>query len=285
MRRIPSHTWALGGLGVLSLLAWATVASEPPLQDGVGAGPAGAPAELPPAVDPAAGYREARDELLSLVPEYPGAVSVPMGRLEANGNAVNLMAFHTADSPEQVASWYAARFRNSGHSVRTQPDPDGTGLSVTYYDSQRGLMVGVAATPLPARKGQRGTTLGLPSLTRVAEGVLLRAEAPRDFPVVRDAVTVLRLDDATGGPTHGSQTLVNLAPGAPRAVAEGYLASLAATGYETVSQQAREGTEVLEFQRGTEKVRMTVSAVARAEGAAAESMVTVIRERAAGGRP
>ncbi|MEN9799191.1 MAG: hypothetical protein RL653_2887 [Pseudomonadota bacterium] len=284
MRRVATHTWALGGLGVLSLVAWATVASEPPLQDAAAAAPAADLGALPPAEDPAAAYRAARDELVALVPEYPGAVSVPMGRLEANGNAVNLMAFHTADSPGQVASWYAARFRAAGHAVRTQPDPQGTGLSVTYYDSQKGWMVGVAATPLPAKKGQRNTTLGLPSVTRVAEGVLLRAEAPRDFPAVRDAVTVLRLDDATGGPTHGSQTLVNLAPGAPRAVAEGYLASLSATGYETVSQQAREGTELLEFKRGAEKVRMTVSAVARAEGATAESLVTVIRERAEGGR-
>ena len=271
---------------MLSLLAYATVASEPPLQDLRSAqDEAGEEAPLPPAEDPSAPLHEAREELRSLIPDYPGAVTIPMGRLEANGNAVNLVAFHTADTPEQVAAWYAAQFRRTGRTVRTQEDTQGSGLSVSYYHSERGLMVGVAATPLPSGKGRRGGTLGLPSLTRVQDGVLLRAEAPRGFPTVPEAVTVMRLDDATGGPTQGSQTLVNLAPGTPREVAEGYLKAFAAQGYETVSQAPRDGTEVLEFKRGAESVRMTVSAAGQKEGAPAEALVTVIREQPQGGRP
>jgi hypothetical protein len=287
MAALRPHAWALGGLGVLGLLAWASVATGPaPLQDAVGEPPLVGTGDAEPGPEPAAPpaaaveAEQARGEVHALVPEYPRSVSIPIGHLEANGNPVTLVAFHTEDTPAEVAAWYTAVFRREGRRVRTQPDPQGSGLSVTFYDAARGVLVGVAALPLPRAKGQKPLTLGLPSVTKVEEGVQLRPEAPSDFPTAKDALTVLRLDDQTPGPTQGSQTLVNMVPGKPRAVAEQYLQSLAEQGYDVVSQAAREGTEVLEFKGPRETVRMTVSRAGGGEAAASpESMVTIIRER------
>ena len=287
MAALRPHAWALGGLGVLGLLAWASVATGPaPLQDAVGERAQGAASEGEPGPagtgrpQAAVEAERTREEVHALVPEYPRSVSIPLGHLEANGNPVTLVAFHTEDTPAEVAAWYTAEFRRAGRLVRTQPDPQGSGLSVTFYDASRGVLVGVAALPLPRQKGQKPLTLGLPSVTKVEDGVLLRPEAPPDFPTAKDALTVLRLDDQSQGPTHGSQTLVNMVPGQPRAVAEQYLKRLAEQGYDVVSQAAREGTEVLEFKGPREVVRMTVSRGGGADvSASTESLVTIIRER------
>jgi hypothetical protein len=257
----------LGGL--LLLVATAAMLREPPPPP-VPA-PTLAPA-FPPPVPPVA--RAGTGRMQRLFPDYPKATVIPMGRLEANGNPMEMAYFETTSPAPEVLEFYAREFRKRGHRVVNQPDGAGGG-AVNYYDATRGALVSVTAIGLGGREPR---TMVFPSIVDAPEGVHLKSSVPDSLPRPAGAMTVLRVDDRNPGPSEGSTTVTEVAPGTPSMLAGFYLAQLQERGFSQVdSRSAEHGVELRDFERPGERLSLSLSPVAK--DGLPESLVTLVLER------
>ncbi|MFP2910520.1 hypothetical protein ACLESD_36875, partial [Pyxidicoccus sp. 3LFB2] len=209
-----------------------------------------------------------------LFPAYPKATVIPMGRLEANGNPMEMAYFETPSPAPEVLEFYAREFRRRGHRVVNQPDGAGGG-AVNYYDATRGALVSVTAIGMG---GKEPRTMVFPSIVDAPEGVHLRSTVPDSLPRAPGAMTVLRVDDRNPGPTEGNTTVTEVAHGTPRMLADFYLAQLQGRGFSQVeSRSGAHGVELRDFERPGERISLSVSPVAK-EGVP-ESLVTLVLER------
>lgn len=277
MKRLSDRTGTLtrmAGLGgLLLLVATAATLREPPPEPPGTSEPAPAapapPALAPPLPQPGTG------RIQSLFPAYPQARVIPMGRMEANGNPMEMAYFETADALGTVLDFYAREFRRQGHRVVHQPDGSGGG-AVNYYDERRGALVSVTAMAVGSAEQPR--TMVFPSIVEAPEGVHLQGSAPASMPRPPGALTVLRVDDNTPGPTGGSTTLTEVAHGTPQLLAGFYREQFTAKGYTQVdSYSGQNGVEHLDFRGDGERLTISVSPVTK-EGLP-ESLVTVVLER------
>jgi hypothetical protein len=264
------------GLGGLVLLAvTAVVMREPPPPEpspssASAVGPsAGAPPVAPPP-PPAALSRVSK-----LFPVFPGAHFIPMGQLEANGNPMEMAFFDTRSPASDVLEFYAREFRQRGYRVDTQLDGKGGG-AVNYYDPTMGALISVTAIGVGSKHEAR--TMVFPSIVEAPEGIHLQGSAPEALPQPPGAVTVLRVDDRSPGPSEGSATVTQVAHGTPGMLADFYKEQMAGRGFAQVHRRTVQGVELLDFERAGERVSLSVSPITK-EGLP-ESLVTVVLERA-----
>jgi hypothetical protein len=261
---------ALGGL--LLLVATAATLREPPP-----APPAAEPAPLPQDLPPVPPVPQAGSgRVQRLFPAYPKATVIPMGRLEANGNPMEMAYFETQSPAPEVLEFYAREFRRRGHRVVTQPDGAGGG-AVNYYDSTRGALISVTAIGAGDKPPR---TLVFPSIVDAPEGIHLRSNVPASLPRAPGAMTVMRIDDRNPGPSEGNITVTEVASGTPSMLADFYLAQFRERGFSQVESRSQaHGVEVRDFERPGERVSLSISPVAK--DGLPESLVTAVLEQTA----
>ncbi|RKH66243.1 hypothetical protein [Corallococcus aberystwythensis] len=270
--RTGTFTRWLGLGGLLALVATAVVLKDPPPAPAEPrAAPSGPQVALPPAppLPEPAGSRVRR-----VFPPFPGAVVIPMGRLEANGSPMELGYFETDHPPGEVLEFYAREFRLRGRNIVTQDDGAGGG-AVNYYDERLGAMVSVTTIRVG---GATTRTLVFPSLVEAPEGIHLQGTAPASLPQPPGAVTVLRVDEQGTGRNAGSTTLTQVAHGTPRMLAEFYQAQMPSRGYKPSSQRLSKGVEMLDFERSGERVSLSLAPLDK--DGPPESLITFVVERA-----
>ncbi|AGC42152.1 hypothetical protein MYSTI_00803 [Myxococcus stipitatus DSM 14675] len=274
MKRLKDRTGAvtrvLGVGGVLLLVASAATLREPPPEPPT-------PPKPPPATGtllaPPASAEPMSKRFLGLIPVYPRAKTIPMGRLEANGNPTEMAYFETTDAPGAVMEFYAREFHRQGHRTATEPDGAGGG-AISYYDAKRGALiavttVGVGGTP------QR--TQVFPSIIDTPEGMHLKAEAPTVLPRAPGATTMMHIEDRNPGPTLGNTTVTEVAQGTPASLASFYRRQFQQRGYvEQDSRTEPQGVELLDFQKPGERISLSLSPMTHSE--APETLVTGVIE-------
>jgi hypothetical protein len=223
----------------------------------------------PPALPPG------KSRVDKLFPVYPGARFSSMGKLEANGNPMEMSYFHTSSPAGEVLEFYRQEFRKRGYHVVTEPDGDGGG-AVNYYDPVMGALISVTAVGMGS--GREARTMVFPSIVEAPQGVHLAASAPESLPQPPGAVTVLRVDDQNAGRSEGSATVTQVAHGTPQMVADFYRKEMAARGFAQSEGRTSKGVEMLDFDRAGEHVSLSVSPVNK-EGLP-QSLVTLVMERA-----
>ncbi len=211
-----------------------------------------------------------------LVPVFPGSTFTPMGLLEANGNKMEMGFFEAKASLNEVLDFYNREFGKRGRKVVEQPAPNG-GAMVNYYDDTIGALVAVTVTPKGSAKAPR--VLVFPSVTAAPDGIFLKAQAPERLPQPEGVMTVMRVDDHSVGPSQGSTTLTQVAPGTPGQLAAYYRKEMGSRGYAVISGRSVVNTEVLEFERSGERISLSISPMAK--DGAAESVITVVTENTA----
>ncbi|MCY1017181.1 hypothetical protein [Pyxidicoccus sp. MSG2] len=267
--RTGTLTRVVGLGGLLLLVATAATLREPPPEPT--AKPPPSPQDLPP-VQPVPQVGSGR--MQRIFPEYPKATVIPMGRLEANGNPMEMAYFETPGSAPEVLEFYAREFRRRGHRVVNQPDGAGGG-AVNYYDATRGALISVTAIGVG---GKQPRTLVFPSIVDAPQGVHLKSSVPDSLPRPPGAVTVLRVDDSNPGPAEGSTTVTEVATGTPRMLADFYLEQLRGRGFSQVeSRSGAQGVESRDFERPGERISLSISPVSK--DGVPESFVTVVLER------
>jgi hypothetical protein len=276
MNRLSDRTGKLtrwvGLGGLLLLVATATMLREPPPPPALASEPEQVP-PTPSLVQPIP--KPGTGRVQRLFPEYPKSTVIPMGRLEANGNPMEMAYFETTSPAPEVLEFYAREFRKRGHRVVNQPDGAGGG-AVNYYDAPRGALVSVTAIGLG---GKTPRTLVFPSIVDAPEGVHLKSSVPDSLPRPPGAMTVLRVDDRNPGPTEGSTTVTEVAQGTPSMLADFYLTQLRERGFSQVdSRSAGHGVELRDFERPGERLSLSLSPVAK--DGLPESLVTLVLERA-----
>jgi len=266
----------IGGVGLVALVVTVLVLPEAPPEPEAAPEPTPAPVAAPlmeegPAEDPLRLRESSR--VRRLVPIYPGARFSPMGLLEANGNMMEMGVFDTTASTREVLDFYTREFGKRGRRVVEQPDDNGGGV-VNYYDETLGVLVSVSAVRSGSGKAQR--TLVFPTVVAAPEGMHLKAEAPASLPQPDGALTMLRVDDHSSGPSQGSSTVTQVAHGTPKQLVAFYLREFAARGYASLGKSTQADVEILEFEKEGERVSLTISPVQK-EGPP-ESLVAVILE-------
>ncbi|NPC70804.1 hypothetical protein HPP05_13710 [Corallococcus exiguus] len=271
--RTGALTRWLGLGGLLALVATAVVLKDPPAP--ATALPAKPPSQPEVALPPAPPFPDAGvGKLMRVMPSFPGAVMVPMGRLMTNGSPMEMSYFDTDHPPGEVLEYYAREFRLRGRNIVTQDDGSGGG-SVNYYDERLGALV--AVTTIRAG-GATTRTLVFPSLVEAPEGIHLQGTAPASLPQPPGVVTVLRLDEGSGGASAGSTTLTQVAHGTPAMLAEFYRAQMPSRGYMPSGGRLAKGVELLEFERPGERLSLTLSPLDK--DGPPESLITFVMERA-----
>jgi len=198
-----------------------------------------------------------------------------MGRLEANGNPMELAYFEARAPAQDVLEFYAREFRKRG--ARPQLQLDGSkGGAVSYYDEKRGLLVSV--TTLAVGGGPQARTQVFPSITEAPEGMLLRAQAPDSLPRPPGAMPLMRVDDRNPGPGEGSTTLTEVARGEPSGLARFYKEQFSRRGYALKEQRSDAlGVELLDFEGPGERISLSLSPVS--SRGLPETLVTVVFEK------
>lgn len=272
MTRIKDRTGGLtrvlglGGLGLL--LALAVTLREPP--PAPVAEPTPEPLVAPP---PAARPMTARFQ--GAFPTYPLSTVIPMGRMQANGNPMEMAYFETTSSPGEVLEFYAREFRRRGHRTNHKADGPNAG-AVSYYDAGLGALVSVTAVGAEDKKPR---TQVFPSIVETPEGIHLQARVPEALPRAPGATTVLRVDDLNPGPSEGSITVTEVAHGTPGTLAEFYRRELGQRGFTQVeARSARHGVEWLGFTRPGERLSLSLSPVQK--DGLPETIATVVLEQA-----
>jgi len=273
MNRLSDRTGAttrmVGFGGLLLLVLTAATLREPPSERS--AAPERASEPLPPPA-PLAPPGSAR--MQGLFPAFPRTTLIPMGRLEANGNPMEMGFFETPNPPGEVLEFYARDFRRRGRRVTHQPDGAGGGV-VNYYDEMRGALVSVTAIGMG---GQPPRTLVFPSIVDTPQGIHLQPHAPAAIPRPPGALTVLRVDDRNTGPSEGSMTLTEVAHGAPGTLAAFYREAFSERGYaQTQARTGANDVELLTFERSGERLSVSLSPVVK--DGPPESLITVVLER------
>lgn len=271
--RTGALTRWLGLGGLLALVATAALLKDPPPP--APALPARPPSTPEIALPPAPPFPDAGvGRVQRVIPPLPGTVMIPLGRLVTNGSPMEMGYFETDHPPGEVLEFYARQFRLRGRHVVTQDDGAGGG-SVNYYDDRLGALVAVTTI----RVGGAATrTLVFPSLVEAPEGIHLGGTAPESLPLPPGAVTVLRVDEGSGGVSAGSTTLTQVAHGTPQMLAEFYRAQLPPRGYVPSGRRLARGVEVLEFERPGERLALTLSPLDK--DGPPESLITFVLERA-----
>ncbi|WP_237080185.1 hypothetical protein [Myxococcus xanthus] len=276
-RALTDQTGALPrllGLGALMLLVLtAATLREPPPEPT----PAPPPVpEHPPAPPPLPARPPPPERLLlnGLFPAFPRTTLIPMGRMEANGNPMEMGFFETQSPPGEVLEFYAREFRRRGRRVTHQPDGTGGGV-VNYYDEIRGALVSVTAIGMG---GMPPRTMVFPSLVDTPQGIHLHGSAPDTLPRPPGAMTVLRVDDRSArGPAANSMTLTEVAHGTPSMLAAFYREAFTGRGYSPApARTGANGVELLAFERQGERLSLSLSPVAK--DGPPESLVTVVQE-------
>ncbi|NTX51480.1 hypothetical protein [Myxococcus sp. CA039A] len=275
MKRLTDRTGALtrviGLGGVLLVVATAATLREPPPEPPPRPKPpttTGALVSAPPNAQPMT------KRFQGLLPAYPRAKAIPMGRLEANGNPMEMAYFETTDSAGEVMEFYAREFRRQGHRTATEPDGAGGG-AISYYDAKRGALVSVTTVGIG---GKPPRTQVFPSIIDAPEGMHLKAVVPASLPRPPGATTMLRLEDRNKGPTEGNTTITEVAQGTPVGLASFYQQQFEQRGY--VQKDARseaEGVQLLDFQKPGERISLSLSPMGGPESG--ETLVTVVLER------
>ncbi|GEN05742.1 hypothetical protein SAMN05443572_101710 [Myxococcus fulvus] len=266
--RTGAVTRVLGLGGVLLVVATAATLREPPVEPPP-------PPEPPAAVllTPPASAEPMTKRFLGLLPAYPRAKVIPMGKLEANGNPMEMAVFETGDSPGAVMEFYAREFRRQGHRTAVEPDGAGGGV-ISYYDAKRGSLVSVTAV---GRGGTPPRTQVFPSIIDAPEGMHLQAQSLPALPRAPGAMTMMRIEDRNRGPTQGNTTITELAQGTPGSLATFYRTQLEQRGY--VRKDARTGAggvELLDFQKAGENLSLSLSPMGTSE--APQTLVTAVLE-------
>ncbi|MCP3058877.1 hypothetical protein LXT21_08845 [Myxococcus sp. K38C18041901] len=266
--RTGTVTRVLGLGGVLLVVATAATLREPPAEPPPPPEPPATPLLTPPA-----SAEPMTKRFLGLLPAYPRAKVIPMGKLEANGNPMEMAVFETGDSPGAVMEFYAREFRRQGHRTAVEPDGAGGG-AISYYDAKRGSLVSVTAV------GMGGTpprTQVFPSIIDAPEGMHLQAQPLPALPRAPGAMTMMRIEDRNRGPTQGNTTITELAQGTPGALAAFYRTQLEQRGY--VQKDARTGAagvELLDFQKPGETLSLSLSPMGTSESP--QTLVTAVLE-------
>ncbi|QAT84288.1 hypothetical protein EJ065_2716 [Corallococcus coralloides] len=277
MSGLTDHTGALtrwlGLGGLLALVATAALLKDPPAP--ATEAPAKPPTTPQVALPPAPPFPDAGvGRVTRVIPPFPGAVMVPMGRLVTNGSPMEMLYFETDHPPGEVLEFYARAFRMRGRHVVTQDDGAGGG-SVNYYDERLGALVAVTTIRVG---GATTRTLVFPSWVEAREGIHLQGTAPASLPQPPGAVTVLRVDEGNDGLGAGSTTLTQVAHGTPQMLAEFYRAQLPARGYTPSDLRLARGVEVLDFERPGERLSLTLAPLDK--DGPPESLITFVLERA-----
>ncbi|WP_224245584.1 hypothetical protein [Hyalangium gracile] len=271
--RTGTLTRVVGFGGLMMLVATALVLREPPpAEPEASAAPAqAAVVTQAPLPAPAVG----KDRVRKLFPAYPGANITPMGMLEANGNPMEMSFFDTRSPAADVLDFYRREFRQRGYHVVTEPDGKGGG-AVNYYDPMMGALISVTAVGVGS--GREAHTMVFPSIVEAPQGVHLQGSAPEALPLPPGAVTVLRVDDRSPGPSDGSSTVTQVAHGTPQMLADFYKAEMAGRGFVQKDSHSSNGVEMLDFSRAGERVSLSLSPIEK-EGLP-QSLVTLVMERA-----
>ncbi|MGE6762926.1 hypothetical protein ACQKGO_33255 [Corallococcus interemptor] len=271
--RTGALTRWLGLGGLLALVATAALLKDPPPP--APELPARPPSTPEIALPPAPPFPDAGvGRVQRVIPPFPGETLIPLGRLVTNGSPMEMGYFETDHPPGEVLEFYARQFRLRGRHIVTQDDGAGGG-SVNYYDDRLGALVAVTTI----RVGGAATrTLVFPSLVEAPEGIHLGGTAPESLPQPPGVVTVLRVDEGSGGLSAGSTTLTQVAHGTPQMLAEFYRAQLPSRGYAPSGRRLARGVEVLEFERRGERLALTLSPLDK--DGPPESLITFVLERA-----
>ncbi|NVJ26840.1 MULTISPECIES: hypothetical protein [Myxococcus] len=261
------RVFGVGGLGLLLALAVTLREPPPPLPE---AEPTPEPPVAPPSV-----ARPMTARFQGAFPSYPQSTTIPMGRMEANGNPMEMAYFETTSPPGEVLEFYAREFRRRGHRTNHKADGPNAG-AVSYYDARLGALVSVTAVGAGDKKDR---TQVFPSIVETPEGVHLQARVPEALPRAPGATTVLRVDDLNPGPSEGSITVTEIAQGTPGTLAEFYRRELGQRGFTQVeARSARHGVEVLGFTRPGERLSLSLSPVQK--DGLPETLATVVLEQA-----
>ncbi len=265
--RTGTLTRWLGLGGLLLLVITAVTLPEPPKE------PSLAPrAEPEPAREPVAPV-PTPSPMHERFPAFPRTTLIPMGRMETNGNPMEMAFFETQSPPGEVMEFYAREFRRQGRRVTHQPDGAGGGV-VNYYDELRGALVSITAIGMGS-KPQR--TLVFPSIVETPQGIHLHGSAPSTLPRPPGAMTVLRVDDKSTGPAANSMTLTEVATGTPSMLAAFYREAFAERGYTpSQARSGAHGVEMLTFQKMGERLSVSLAPVTK--DGPPESLVTVVQE-------
>jgi len=274
--RTGTLTRIIGLGGVLLLVATAATLREPP------EAPPEAPPSTPaprPLITAPAHPKPMTSRFEGLFPPYPRAKAIPMGRMEANGNPLEMAYFETPDSAGDVLEFYAREFRKRGHRIDTKSDGEGGG-AISYYDAKRGALVAVTTVGVP---GPEPRTQVFPSIVEAPEGIHLQAQAPEFLPRPPGAQTMLRVDERNPDTTAASTTVTEVAQGTPDVVASFYRKKLEALGYASVeTPPSAHGVELLDYQKPGERLSLSLSPVGKK--GAPTTLITLVLERTTSAR-
>ncbi|MET0402718.1 MAG: hypothetical protein ABW123_09955 [Cystobacter sp.] len=263
----------IGLVGVLALIATVMWMPEAPPEPSPAEAAASAPPMEEPPELPAPHAAGSVDLLRRVIPPFPGAQLVPMGQLEANGNPMQMAFFEVRTSAREVMDFYTQQFEQRGRQVVEQPDGSGGG-AVNYYDEQLGALVTVNVMSGGTPTAPRARVF--PAIVQAPEGIHLQAEPPQALPRPGGLVTVMRVDDQNPGPANNSSTLTQLAQGSPQELARFYREQMATRGYSAAGGSSSKDVEVLEFERGEERVSLTLSAMNK--DGPPETVIAVVME-------
>ena len=200
--------------------------------------------------------------------EYPDAPITSMGRLNANGNSMEMHYFITRDAPQQVLGHFADQFGKHGH-VDSQGE-ERFGM-VSYYEPSLGSFVTVQARQ--QGEGKEATTVAFAAIIDAADGLSLVAEPPRGVPSAPSAITVARVEDRNSGRAAGSLTYTQIAEGHPAQLAEFYRKEMVESGYQLASSNDQSGVSQLEYE-GPGRVSISIAPMSDTS-----SVITLIMEK------
>ncbi|MCE9673055.1 hypothetical protein LY474_35140 [Myxococcus stipitatus] len=268
--RTGALTRVLGLGGLLLLVATAATLREPPPPAPPAPEPPPPPAPLAPPP-----YAEAMSQRFrGAIPPYPNTKLIPMGRMAANGNPMEMAYFETTDAASEVLEFYAREFRKAGHRLANESDGAGGG-ALSYYDAKRGALISITTIGVG---GPTPRTRVFPSIVEAPQGIHLQARAPDRLPRAPGATTMLRVDDHTPGPSKDSTTVTEVAQGTPQSLSAFYRQQFEARGYTRVeSRDAAHGVALLDFVKPGERVSLSLSPVGK-QGQP-ETLVTVVLEQ------
>lgn len=274
MSRLTDRTGAvtrvMGVGGVLLLVATAATLREPPPEPPT---PPEPPRAASTFIAPPPNAEPMTKRFLGLIPVYPRAKTIPMGRLEANGNPMEMAYFETTDTPGAVMEFYAREFHRQGHRTATEPDGAGGG-AISYYDAKRGALIAVTTVGIG---GNPPRTQVFPSIIDTPEGMHLKAEAPGALPRAPGATTMMRIEDRNPGPTLGNTTVTEVARGTPASLATFYRQQFEQRGYAQKDARTEpQRVELLDFQKPGERISLSLSPMTHSESP--ETLVTVVIE-------
>ncbi|TQF15319.1 hypothetical protein FJV41_14220 [Myxococcus llanfairpwllgwyngyllgogerychwyrndrobwllllantysiliogogogochensis] len=271
--RTGARTRILGLGSVLLLVVTAAALREPP------EAPPEAPPSTPaprPFITVPAHPKPLTSRFDGLFPPYPRARAIPMGRMEANGNPLEMAYFETPDPAGDVLEFYAREFRKRGHRIATEADGAGGG-AISYYDAKRGALVAVTTVGVP---GPEPRTQVFPSIVEAPEGIHLQARAPEFLPRPPGAQTMLRVDERNPDTTEASTTITEVAQGTPDVVAGFYRKQLEALGYASKqTPPSSHGVELLDYQKPGQRLSLSLSPVGKK--GSPTTLVTLVLERTA----